>query len=170
VDDSSPRTQTTFNLNIVTIHDAAWADPATWGRKSSDERGLLFGFYFSSMGKYIYYEVISADTDQMTISNVRTYFPPASTISGQLFYGMLLNDEVNGTAVNAAGPSTMAINDELGPDGTDSTPDGICQVCHTMTIHWRSDGTFSNHFSGWNCILCHPHEKGFKADPPNLCP
>jgi hypothetical protein len=68
--------------------------------------------------------------------------------------------------VNFTGPSSLA-DDESGT-GIDPTPDGVCQVCHTQTLHWRSNGSLADHFSGWNCILCHPHEKGFKADPPQL--
>jgi hypothetical protein len=63
----------------------------------------------------------------------------------------------------------MAENDglagDLDGDGEmdDLTPKGVCQVCHTQTLYWRSDGTRANHFSGQYCVACHEHEQGFKA-------
>jgi len=162
-----PRTQTTFTFESVNIHDQAWADPATWAKKTGAERGLIF--VMKNDTKFFWYEVIGTTDTTITIANVRTFFPTSDNpISAQLMYGMLIRDEVNGTPVKAGGSSTMAY-DESG-DGSDETPDGICQVCHTQTTHWRSDGSGANHFSGWNCIVCHPHEQGFKPAPPPLCP
>jgi predicted CXXCH cytochrome family protein len=38
---------------------------------------------------------------------------------------------------------------------------GICQSCHTNTIHHRNDGTDPHHQQGQNCTGCHPHGAGF---------
>ena len=48
----------------------------------------------------------------------------------------------------------------------DATTDGICEVCHTQTTHWRNDGTLAGTglhegLSGGNCIICHKHTDGF---------
>lgn len=55
------------------------------------------------------------------------------------------------------GPSTFA-------DG-DSIYNGICEVCHTQTTHFRNNGGGSdqNHGErqGSNCITCHNHANGF---------
>jgi predicted CXXCH cytochrome family protein len=37
---------------------------------------------------------------------------------------------------------------------------GICEVCHTTTRHYRSDGTGEPHFTT-ACYPCHPHNRGF---------
>ena len=37
---------------------------------------------------------------------------------------------------------------------------GICEVCHTTTMFYRSDGMGSAHFTG-ACYTCHPHGRGF---------
>ncbi|MHB1349090.1 MAG: CxxxxCH/CxxCH domain c-type cytochrome [Desulfobulbaceae bacterium] len=61
-----------------------------------------------------------------------------------------------------------------GPTGLNSFADGegaidgICEVCHTLTSHWRNDGTLAgvgvhDGLRGSNCMGCHPHHKGFKA-------
>lgn len=42
---------------------------------------------------------------------------------------------------------------------------GLCEVCHTQTNHYRRDGTGLEHFT-MNCVLCHDHSKGFI--PPEM--
>jgi predicted CXXCH cytochrome family protein len=37
---------------------------------------------------------------------------------------------------------------------------GICEVCHTTTRYYRSDGTGEPHFTT-ACYPCHPHARGF---------
>ncbi|MCB2182755.1 MAG: CxxxxCH/CxxCH domain-containing protein [Desulfobulbaceae bacterium] len=65
--------------------------------------------------------------------------------------------------VNFAGPSDFAKDDGLGVGGIDSTPDGICQVCHLSARHWRRDGSLGDHYNGQRCTDCHEHTKGFQA-------
>ena len=51
----------------------------------------------------------------------------------------------------------------------DATYDGVCEVCHTNTIHYRNDGSASDQdhtssggpMDGLNCIACHPHNETF---------
>ncbi len=61
------------------------------------------------------------------------------------------------------------------PTGTNSfadgvgVVDGICEVCHDLTDHWRNDGTLSGvgvhaGMKGTDCRSCHSHAKGFNAD------
>lgn len=40
---------------------------------------------------------------------------------------------------------------------------GICQVCHTQTIHHRNDGgaPTQSHYDTLSCLTCHPHVGGF---------
>jgi hypothetical protein len=52
----------------------------------------------------------------------------------------------------------------------DTTYDGICEGCHTLTDHFRNDGTGpdQNHTSqgpsipGSDCTTCHAHDQGFQ--------
>jgi predicted CxxxxCH...CXXCH cytochrome family protein len=55
--------------------------------------------------------------------------------------------------VNAVASATFANG-----DGT-----GVCQVCHTRTTYFRSDGTLTNHNPTQACTNCHAHDKGLKA-------
>jgi len=49
----------------------------------------------------------------------------------------------------------------------DATYDGICEVCHTVTLYYRRDGSgYANHsggvnYDGRNCTVCHGHAYGF---------
>ena len=158
----------TFQITKKTVNYPQWADPATWGRKTRKETGLLF--IYPDGGNYLFSKVLHATENTITIRNAWSRIPTVpweNPFHAKLIYGMFIRDSINGIAVDFSSPGGMA-RDESGT-GTDPTPNGICQVCHTQTSHWRSDGTLANHFSGWNCIICHPHEKGFKPEPPDTC-
>ena len=62
------------------------------------------------------------------------------------------------TTINSA---TVKFTIFSGTDGSladaGSPNDGACQVCHTTTTHWKSDGSGKDHYAGQNCTLCHPH-------------
>jgi predicted CXXCH cytochrome family protein len=40
---------------------------------------------------------------------------------------------------------------------------GLCEVCHTETQFYRSDGTGDPHFT-FTCFTCHPHSNAFSPD------
>jgi predicted CXXCH cytochrome family protein len=46
----------------------------------------------------------------------------------------------------------------------DATYDGICEVCHTATVHYRNDGSpdHSHRQGTTKCTVCHRHIRGFK--------
>ncbi len=43
---------------------------------------------------------------------------------------------------------------------------GLCEVCHTTTRFYRSDGTGESHFD-LPCYPCHTHRRGFLPNPPS---
>ena len=164
---------TTFTMTDVNIHDPDWSDLATWGQKTSDKRGLLFVWHNPLLDKHYWIEVISATEGTITIN--APSFPRIPRVNPdpipvQLVYGMLIQDEIGPFPIVYSGPKSMA-NDESGT-GFDPTPTGICQVCHTKTLHWRNTGALADHFSGQKCTMCHPHEEGFKwvSPTPHLSP
>ncbi|MEN8164888.1 MAG: hypothetical protein ABFS37_12220, partial [Acidobacteriota bacterium] len=57
------------------------------------------------------------------------------------------------------------LGDHSQPDNAPYT-DGICEVCHTRTLHYRNDdsGGDHNHKAGGRCVSCHWHEQGFKGE------
>lgn len=178
---------TTMSISNLVINDPAWTNPASWVAKTGAERGLTL-VYTTGDGQTWWHKVVSATNTEISFKSehfpqFNPNFPKATAVS--LVYGQLIRDKVgyfngdiiggihvvDGNLVTFGGPGDMAIDDDLNPeDGFDESPNGICQVCHTQTTHWTKDGEGANHFSGWRCTICHPHELGFKAAPPLLCP
>ncbi len=188
----------TFTLEDVNILDPMWTNPSTWLNKSSDGRGLILLLNYQAGQGWVSYEVDDINTTEnplrtkITLGNNWRMFPGAENpLDAYLIYGMLIRDKIqfwNGSAyepistelldkdgilytydaeMTFTGPDAMAFDES--ETGSDPTPTGICQVCHQNTTHWQSDGSFANHFSGWDCMICHPHELGFEASPPSLC-
>jgi predicted CxxxxCH...CXXCH cytochrome family protein len=62
--------------------------------------------------------------------------------------------------VDQGGPSlhSFADNDEDG----NGYYDGVCETCHTETNHHRNfEPDLPDHYTGTNCMTCHPHAEGF---------
>ncbi|MFH1218061.1 MAG: CxxxxCH/CxxCH domain-containing protein [Pseudomonadota bacterium] len=155
---------TTFTVNSRTVNDPDWQNPAFWNAKTGPGRGLIFlaeGLIWDTeQGKNVDFssEIMSADATSVTvqgeinqISTVRDF---------KILYGQYVKTTVDTASVNFPGPSALA-HDESGT-GIDASPDGICQVCHTLTKYWRKDGSRATHFNGEYCVTCHEHELGFR--------
>lgn len=171
-----PQNTVTYGYNNMAAQKAEWADYTKWGRKSANtssgnERGLIL--FPNLANTTLSAEIISATATSMV---VRGY--PGTVAVGSSFaivYGQQISASADGKPVkmfNNTGANSFA-HDESST-GTDPTPDGICQVCHTQTTAWRTDGTLSGigvHTgqNGANCVICHPHEEGFKAAGCNTC-
>ncbi|MEW6217990.1 MAG: CxxxxCH/CxxCH domain-containing protein [Thermodesulfobacteriota bacterium] len=89
-----------------------------------------------------------------------------------IIYGQLIRQNVTHSAKGINAPVKFV--DKTGAnsfvDG-DTTYDGVCQVCHTLTRHFRRTGEVDvepaqgmDHDPevGGNCMDCHRHENGFK--------
>ena len=91
-------------------------------------------------------------------------------------YGKYIRRSVNLAKITGpakTGTKSVVFRGQAGPnsfaDGDPAAVDGICEVCHTLTSHWRNDGTLAGvgahaGLKGSNCPSCHPHDKGFKAE------
>lgn len=162
---------TTFFVNSLNVVDPFWGDPAKWSSKNGNERGLIFtvtlGLFDSTRtpAGYVDYsaEVVAADAGSITVNGVHAGAALTGSTDFSLIYGQLVRNEINGKTVFFNGPASFAVNDGFGPGGDDSTPDGVCQVCHTRTKYWRNDGTLALHNSGQDCTGCHAHKSGFNA-------
>lgn len=75
-------------------------------------------------------------------------------------YGKLLKDPVTApdgsvwsvVLLGATGPGSFADGDEV--------IDGVCEVCHTQTLHHRNTGPRDDHNPGTQCTGCHAHAPG----------
>ena len=115
------------------------------------------------------FQVVAIDAGAQTIT-VRGNVTEAGTIAGLpanfgIIYGQLLRQFVK---TPAGWNKPLKFYDKTADDiggFTDQTeplfPKGVCQVCHTQTNHWRSDGSLQNHYTDRACMECHDHTNGF---------
>jgi predicted CxxxxCH...CXXCH cytochrome family protein len=115
------------------------------------------------------YRVRSNDATVITVDGA---INPAYAGVGQSYairYGKMVNLAVQGPAggtapvrfLNSIGPASFATST--------ASPNGICQVCHTQTSSFTSSGLLEGpghpaNKVGSNCMTCHKHAAGFKAD------
>ena len=115
------------------------------------------------------YKILSNTSDTITIDpgggdtiNL-TYIKQGDSFA--IAYGKLLKEYVGGLSTRffrQTGTKSFA-------DG-DATIDGICEVCHTLTTHFRKSGAGSDQLhtninssmGGTKCTMCHTHVEGFK--------
>ncbi len=156
---------TTFTYSTAN-YKQGWnpvVDNADWGAKTNTGRGLIL-----VVNKLVdttevpdqTFEVKSATGTTVTIIG-----PMETTLGGKAFgvmYGQLLKSEINTPnsgirAVKLFDPNGGFV-DEIG-----SPAKGICQVCHTQTLHWSPVAPpDDDHYATRVCSDCHDHGSGFK--------
>jgi len=163
----------TLTLDLpITVNDANWADMTLWPKKSGADRGLILALRYFDVAEDTHITRSFEVTDTSDVDGTVTVNGAVGTLADgtapdgtfEIYYGQFIRENIRGQ-YNAffSGPTTFADNDTLAANGDDSTPDGICQVCHSQTKHWRQDGTLTaNHYSGKACTACHSHTQGFK--------
>lgn len=168
---------TTFGYSNAVESLAGWLDYTKWNRKSigdaanGNERGLIL--YPTSANLNVSFEVVSATASTMTVQGSINATFPGTVVPGSVFtlaYGEFINSQVLGAGGATRNVkffqnymnNSFAFSEAQPPSTVDPAPDGICQVCHTQTSHWRADGSRADHKSGENCVICHKHEEGFK--------
>ncbi len=109
------------------------------------------------------YRILSNTSDTLTVQGTinTSYVKAGNTFA--IVYGKLVKDYINSKDVRFfrdQGANSFA-------DG-DGTYDGICEVCHTNTNHFRNDGNAPDQLhanvggaGGTNCMTCHNHVNGF---------
>ncbi|MDD5757486.1 MAG: hypothetical protein PHI06_00220 [Desulfobulbaceae bacterium] len=156
---------------------AAWSNPAGWTNKTAPGRGLLL--VVSTNGLENTYKITAA------IENSQT--PGTGTISVQgtiaasfvdkgfgLIYGQLIKKQV---AVDPDRDGVFTPVDVKFFDGKGGFIDndaadginGVCQVCHSQTLHFVSDVTPDPHIDVYGaanattlqCTICHSHKVAF---------
>ncbi len=158
---------TTFSIQNYTVHDPDWSDPGDWSEKNGPGRGLIF--VADTDDPDVTFEVLEAGSDYITVQGnvdeIPSYLNDLNWEDGfGLIYGQMLKSTVTGYGgardVKLFNPGQFAHNDGLS-SGDDSTPDGVCQVCHSLTHYWTAGGESGEHYSGEDCIRCHSHRANF---------
>jgi predicted CXXCH cytochrome family protein len=157
----------TSTLTYSTISYKSGWDATKLTQKTSAYRRTVL---FPNVNKLGYdYPIIAVDTptaNKITVSgNACTYLSPPATYAAM--YGQYVKN-----TIDVSGTSTpVKFFDQTGTnsfaDGN-TTYDGICEVCHTQTTHYRKNGSGSDQHhmnvggaDATNCISCHPHTNGF---------
>ncbi len=142
-------------------------DQASLIDKTGEERHPIL---LPNTGRTAYtYPVVAMDGSTITVEG--NAGPLYSYVSPPTSFGIIYGQYVQ-NAVKRDGETRVvkffdksgdfAFASDEGGTGSDATPTGICQVCHTQTRHWRNNGNQADHYSGQNCTAsCHRHENGF---------
>lgn len=104
-------------------------------------------------------------------SSQQTHFDPAAGTPNECLVchtphgspNLLLVDTFIVTTQGGEVPITFTNLNGLADGSFASVSDpgtGICEVCHTETLYYRSDGMGEPHF-GFPCYTCHTHPEGF---------
>ncbi len=182
---------TTMAISDLQINDPAWSNPDKWVNKTDIDRGLvLMWTQWPGLDKEVihWYKVVHATETEITYRNAHLYFPTGERAVEQdmsLGYGQFIKEGVK--VDDYSGPLTQLVEERTGDllvpvtfssprdmvnvnlGSDDAEKPGICQVCHTQTSFWRNDGSHTNHYNGWRCTICHPHDQGFKFVTPEGC-
>ncbi|MFW8602369.1 choice-of-anchor Q domain-containing protein [Desulfobacterota bacterium M19] len=157
----------TFKYQNLIINAAGWDNATTpWTAKSGTAgRGLILTLPISTSDNT--YEITGVNEGQSEVTvrgRLKASYAADSTKFG-LIYGQLIRDQINvyGTMANV-----KFFNPKGGFVHLDNN-DGICQVCHTKTRHFRNTGGINATTDGYdhsgqvtaNCITCHSHHGGF---------
>jgi hypothetical protein len=118
---------------------------------------------------------IVGNTEDTIIVDEPIYLPSVTT--GDTFFAVIYGRLVR-TSIDTpnGGPKPVKFFENFGSnsfaDG-DTTFDGVCEVCHTLTNHHRTDGNapgdfdassnFIGHNDGTKCTDCHLHSAGFQV-------
>jgi hypothetical protein len=132
-----------------------WADPSMVDEKTDTGRGAQLVPDRNYRRRWDIFMIKSVNTGTNTITvkgNVTTALGSQATSPNiGIFYGQLIRRDINSKTVrlwNNSGANSFV-------DAV--TGNGICQVCHTTTNYYRSDGSLATHNVGADCTTCHNH-------------
>jgi hypothetical protein len=155
----------TSTLTYSTITYKTGWDATRLTEKTSGYRRTIL---FPNVNKLGYnYPIIAVDSDAKTIKvtgNATTIIYPPTTFAAM--YGQYIKDFIDVGGTN----KQVKFFDQTGTnsyaDG-DTIYNGICDVCHTQTDHFRNNGGAPDQdhanvceAKGTNCITCHKHSNG----------
>ncbi len=178
---NSVNNTTTLTYSGIT-YKTGWEAAKLLEKTGSYRRAIL---YPNEQATGYNYPVKAIDTTTITVEGNATaayqWSPPPTTFT--VMYGQYIKDIIDIKADPSVSPppasiyKTVKFLDKTGAksfaDG-DTTYNGVCEVCHTKTTHFRnndpitglgSDQLHSNvgGAAGTNCTACHTHLEGFKA-------
>ncbi|MBI5410336.1 MAG: hypothetical protein HZA14_13320 [Nitrospirae bacterium] len=156
---------TSVNETTITKTDAGWTD--------NQYQGLVV---VPNISKRDYnYKIISNTGDTLTVVGPMDLTKVSSGNTFAIVYGRLIKDSMDLSKITPpkSGSKTTRFFNSTGSksfaDG-DATYDGVCEVCHTQTTHFRNNGGGSDQLhsnmgspAGTRCTSCHQHINGFRG-------
>jgi predicted CxxxxCH...CXXCH cytochrome family protein len=129
----------------------------------------------------LYYRITGNTANTITVSAMNP-FDTTYTIVGSNFairYPNLVKDQIINPTTSVSQTVVFYNNSGNNSFATTAGPiTGVCQVCHTQTKYFQSNGSvYGNSHNGaeTQCTKCHTHDQGFKAScgachgqPPTL--
>ncbi len=158
--------QTTFDYTATNIKPE-WNDRSTWGQKNDfrPQSGLIL--VEDTVNAKNTFEVIKADATSITVKG--GIDPASAGGTFGLIYGQLIRSNIVTPVPENRDVKFFNPKDPAGGYTDNGSPSvtGICQVCHTQTLVWTSDGTKYDSVShsgngNTNCTGCHLPVNGFK--------
>lgn len=153
-----------------------WPETA-WGDKSAGTTGRGLILVHDQTLAVNTFSVLSATQEQIVIQGTITpgeidtvSCPQAPACAEANTFGLLYGQFIRQTITTPdSGTRQVKFLDPHGgfTDTENSPPTGLCQVCHTQTHYWDSNGGNATHNQGGNCTTCHPHQDGFKPGFPS---
>jgi predicted CxxxxCH...CXXCH cytochrome family protein len=184
IDPDSKKDISTFTFSTITYKTGTGWNATRLPKKTGDYRGAIL---FPNVGKLGYnYPITAVNPGANTITvngNLTTecsnnYF---NSTTFAVIYGQYIKDILDISPDGSGNNKTVKLFDQVGPksfaDGY-ITYDGVCEVCHTKTDHYRNadyagSAPDQHHLNiggadATNCISCHSHTEGFKPSC-NIC-
>jgi hypothetical protein len=163
--------ESSFTYGNLVVAASAW-DPnlADWGWKNPalPKSGLILVEDTASASNT--FAVLSANPLTNTIT-VQGALNPASVGKGfGVIYGRFIRDRITTPlsgerAVKFYDPGRTHASGAVGgltDPANPATPQGLCQVCHTRTQAWTTDGLGADHHPDQACTACHDVREGFR--------
>ena len=169
--------QTTISYSESTDNPelSLWPETA-WGDKSAGNTGRGLILVHDKTQAVNTFAVVSATPEQIVITGTMSpgeidtaSCPQAPECADANTFGLLYGQFIRKTITTpSSGTRQVKFLDPQGgfTDTVNSPPTGLCQVCHTQTHFWDSNGGKATHNRGANCTICHPHKDGFKPGFP----
>jgi len=162
---------TTLAYSGLVINNSAWApESSDWGWKNpaGARRGLIL--VEDAQAALNTFEVLAVNPLAATVTVRGSVNPAATGASFGVIYGGLIRGVVrtSGSVVRNVKFYDPGLTYDSGRVGglaessNGESPQGLCQVCHTLTQFWASNGSGTGHHSGEGCASCHDHRQGFK--------
>lgn len=162
-------TSTDVTATILTETGAGWTANAYQGLVliPNVERSSRYQYGYKITGNTADTITVEGPVNLSRVSIGDTF----AVIYGKLVKSTIVLDNIIDPTPPKTGSKTVRFFNNAGTNSfadNNTTRDGVCEVCHTFTAHFRNDGTGSDQLhtnmnspAETDCTTCHKHVNGF---------